>query len=374
MTRVNIRALRVLHVINSIAAGRGGPSYIITHLCRALLDLGVDVSVLSTDADLGSDEDEVRARLAPVPLILSRAFGPAQLELSPGLLPHLLQPVDLIHIHTVFTFPVAAAAWASRARGVPYVMRPAGTLDAACLALKSTRQKQLAVAAYVRPAMERAAFVHATSESEAAELRLLAPRASVEVAEPGVALFPPGPPPAGRTIAYLGRIHPIKRLEVLIEAAALLPGVELVLAGAGDPGYVAELRRRGPFRLLGHVNEAEKAELLSRAAVLAFPSLHENFGVAVAEALAAGRPVVVSPEVGIAPSLGEAGLVVEATPRSFATALGSLLDDPEQLRVRGAAARQLAQRRFSWERAAGRVLELYQARLRSLRDGRTFAP
>src|SRR3954469_17362702 len=100
MTRVNIARLRVLHVINSIAPGRGGPSYIVTHLCRALLDLGVDVSVLSTDADLGSDEDEVRARLAPVPLTLSRAFGPARLELSPGLLPHLLQRADLVHIHT----------------------------------------------------------------------------------------------------------------------------------------------------------------------------------------------------------------------------------------------------------------------------------
>jgi glycosyltransferase involved in cell wall biosynthesis len=360
MARVNIQKLRVLHVINSIAPGRGGPTYVVTHLCRALFDLGVDVSVLSTDADLGVQEDEVRALLAPVPLTLTRALGPARLELSPGLLLKLFQQADLVHIHTVFTFPVAAAAWVSRARGVPFVLRPAGTLDAACISLKSRRQKLLAVAAYVRPALERAAFVHATSESEAEELRQLAPRARVEVAEPGVALAPSGPPPTGRTIAYLGRIHPIKRLEVLIEAAALVPGVELVLAGAGDPGYVAELRRRGPFRLLGHIGHAEKAELLSRAAVLAFPSLHENFGVAVAEALAAGRPVVVSPEVGIAPSLGEAGLVVEATPRSFAAALQSLLDDPEQLRARGAAARRLAQSRFSWAQAAKRVLDLYQ--------------
>jgi glycosyltransferase involved in cell wall biosynthesis len=341
---------------------------VVTHLCRALLDQGVDVSVLSTDADLGDDEDEVRARLAPVPLTVVKALGPAQLELSPGLVPRLFQRADLVHIHTVFTFPVAAAAWVSRARGVPFVLRPAGTLDAACIGIKSSRQKRLAISAYVRPALERAAFVHATSESEAAELRLLAPRARVVVAEPGVALPPPGPPPTGRTIAYLGRIHPIKRLEVLIDAAALLPGVELVLAGAGDPGYVAELQRRGRFRLLGHVNEAEKSELLSRAAVLAFPSLHENFGVAAAEALAAGRPVVVSPEVAIASSLGEAGLVAEATPRSFAAALESLLADEAQLRARGVAARQLAQSRFGWERAARRVLDLYQARLRWRRD------
>src|SRR5207253_692057 len=136
-----------------------------------------------------------------VPLTLAPALGPARLELSPSLLPRLLQAADLVHIHTVFTFPVALAAWVSWARRIPFVMRPAGTLDAACIGLRSTRQKRLAIATYVRPALERAAFVHATSAMEAGELRALAPRARVEVAEPGVSLPPPPSPPTGRTVA-----------------------------------------------------------------------------------------------------------------------------------------------------------------------------
>jgi glycosyltransferase involved in cell wall biosynthesis len=371
-------AIRVLHVINSIAPTRGGPTYVVVHLARALSDLGARVEVVSTRADLDdAGEAEVRRALGGVALSLVGVAGPRRLELAPALTPLLWRTIgaaDVVHVHTVFTFPVALAALLARTRRVPFVLRPAGTLDAACLGLRSKTRKRLAIEAYVRPSLRAAAAVQATSCGEAHELRALEPRANVTLVEVGVSaptavsLQPSG----ARRVGYLGRLHPVKRLEVLIDAIARLPDSELALAGAGDPAYVASLRARAAplgarVRFHGHVADPAKTEFLASCDALAFPSLHESFGVAVAEAMAAGRPVVVSPEVGLSDEIAaaDAGLVAPADPASLAAALAALLDDEAGRARRGAAARALVTARFGWDAIARKTLRLYHEAVQS---------
>ncbi len=363
--------MRILQVINSVAPSRGGPTYVVKHLSRALADLGAEVHVLATRADLDeAGEAEVRQTLGDVRLTLLPTIGPARLELSPGwlrALTHAARECDIAHIHTVFTYPVAVAPPLLRMLGVPHVIRPAGTLDSACIAMRSTKQKRMAIAAYVRRNLVGAARVHATSTFEEAELRALMPHARTALLGLGV-VVPEQSPPLSQgppVVGSLGRVHPIKRLEVLIDALPRLPGVSLELAGDGEPLYLAALRARASacgvadrFHLLGHLRDADKRAFLARCHVLAFPSLHESFGIAVAESVAAGRPVVVSPEVGIAQAIADSGSGRVAEPQRFHEALAEILSDA---RPYAARAHQLARSRWSWDAVARQTLDLYRS-------------
>jgi glycosyltransferase involved in cell wall biosynthesis len=370
--------VRVLHVIPSVSVARGGPTEVLVRLARGQAARGASVRVLACRSDLdAAGEARARAALGGVPLDLVATVGPAQLELAPalpGALCARLAEADLVHVHTAFTFPAALPPILCRARSVPHVIRPAGTLDADCIALRSARRKRLAIAAYVRPNLVGADAVQATSEKEAAELRLLAPAARVGVAAPGAA--PPSETvPAdhrrqGTRIGFLGRLHPSKQLDVLLRAFARLDGEpELLLAGAGDPGYVEGLRALAGTlaiadrtRFLGHLDDADKAAFFARCDLLAFPSLHESFGVAVAEAMAVGRAVVVSPGVALADEIARsgAGVVAPAAPEPFARALADLLDDGAARSRMAEAARRLAADRYSWDAAVERTLALYR--------------
>lgn len=369
--------MRVVQVINSVAPARGGPTYVVTHLSRALAALGARVDVVSTRAGLdAAAEGEARRSLGDVPLHLVDVHGPARLELAPALpalLWRLVAGADVVHVHTVFTWPVALAPLVCRARRIPYVVRPAGTLDRACLALGPRRQKQLAVSAYVRGNLERAAAVQATSDHEAAELRHLAPGARVELLEVGVdlpAAMVPDRGEAGRRVGFLGRIHEKKQLDVLLRAMAVLPPtVELAVAGSGERAYVASLARLADalgvgdrVTWLGHLGPNEKRAFLDRVDVVACPSIDENFGIVVAEAMARGRPVVVTDGVQIADHVrrAEAGIVVGRNVQDLAAALDSLLANPGRIRQMGHAGREYSRAHYSWDAIAANVRTMYE--------------
>jgi glycosyltransferase involved in cell wall biosynthesis len=157
-------------------------------------------------------------------------------------------------------------------------------------------------------------------------------------------------------ILFAGRLSPEKGILELVEAARDLP---LVVAGDGP------LRPRVPMAL-GAVPHAELLGLYARAAVVACPSHREGFGVACAEAMAHGRPVVASAVGGLLDLVvdGETGLVVPPGDVSgLRRALLRLLGDAE-LRARlGAAARVRARERFSWQAATDATLDAYAAAL-----------
>jgi glycosyltransferase involved in cell wall biosynthesis len=188
----------------------------------------------------------------------------------------------------------------------------------------------------------------------------------VEVPEP---LVPDSGGP-GRRIGFLGRLHPKKQLEVLLGALAMLPApVELVVAGSGEPGYRTALEERARslgihqrVRWLGYLGAEAKRQFFADVDVVACPSLDENFGIVVAEAMASGRAVVVAPGVALASLVASegAGVVAPADPASFSSALAPLLVDGAARARLGAAGRRVASERWRWERAALRTLALYE--------------
>ncbi len=175
-----------------------------------------------------------------------------------------------------------------------------------------------------------------------------------------------GPP----YVLFLGRINWKKGLDRLLAAFARVDDARLVIAGNDDDQYRPALEARAQqlgladrVTFTGPVHGASKAALLTGAQLLVLPSYSENFGNVVLEAMAAGRAVVVTPEVGLAPvvaSIG-AGLVADGGPESLSRAMATLLRDPAQRLAMGKRGEQAVAERFSWPTVAAQMEALYES-------------
>jgi glycosyltransferase involved in cell wall biosynthesis len=163
----------------------------------------------------------------------------------------------------------------------------------------------------------------------------------------------------------LGRLSWKKGLDRLIPALAAAPGALLAVAGNDEEGIRPALERLARdagvaerVRFLGPVHGADKAALLHRTAALALPSRSENFGNVILEAWAAGRPVVVTPEVGLAATVRETGAGVVAD-GDLGPALQDLLSDPARLDAMGRRGAEAARERFGWAAVAEAMEGIY---------------
>ena len=181
------------------------------------------------------------------------------------------------------------------------------------------------------------------------------------------------PMPDGAEIAFVGRLIDEKRVDLLLEAVALLGerGMAPRCSVVGDGPERAALEARaagmrltdGGVRFHGRVPEADVARHIRAARVVVMPSLREGYGLAVAEAQAAGAvPVVVRGPFSAATELvrdGIDGLVVEPTAEALADGIGGLLNDPARRERMAIAARDTAAGR-SWVAVAERMEQLYR--------------
>jgi glycosyltransferase involved in cell wall biosynthesis len=180
----------------------------------------------------------------------------------------------------------------------------------------------------------------------------------------------------GLRLLFLSRLHPKKQLEVVLKALSLLQTEypqghwQLDIAGSGEPAYLSSLQKlAGQLNLtqrcrwLGHVQGDAKTSLLQQADWFLLPSAAENFGIAVVEAMAAGTPVIVSPQVAVADMIvaAGAGLVCPSDPAALCTVLRKHFQGPSSaMRM---AARSLAETTFSWSSVADQLETSYRQML-----------
>jgi phosphatidylinositol alpha-mannosyltransferase len=182
----------------------------------------------------------------------------------------------------------------------------------------------------------------------------------------------PGWPADGGTLGFLGRIdEPRKGLSVLLEAFKLLaverPGLRLLVAGPGDADEALEqlpAALRGRVVMLGQVSDEDKVRVYHSVDVFCAPNTGgESFGIVLAEAMAAGAPIVASDLDAFRRVLrgGRAGELFEnGNPADLAAAAARMLDDPVR-RATLAAAALVAVRDYDWQVVARDVLRVYQA-------------
>ena len=186
----------------------------------------------------------------------------------------------------------------------------------------------------------------------------------IAVIYPGVAeaFFQTYPKPAGKPyILFIGTVEPRKNVGVLLDAYEQLPGqlrgeFDLVLAGSpgwGDPAIMNRLHSGIPgVRYLGYVSEADLPALNAGATLFVYPSLYEGFGLPVAQAMAAGVPVITSNVSSLPEVASGAGILVDPTrPEALAEAFVRMLSD-SALRQRCAVQGQTRAQTFRWRNCA----------------------
>ncbi len=359
-------------------------------MVAALRRRGVDASILTSN-DHGPGVDPCLplgnwCERQDVPVLAFPRWCPPlqplrEFAITPGLnrwLASHLGEFALLHVHALFSWPSTTAMAQARRANVPYLLRPIGQLNHWSLR-RSAGRKRLLLRLIERRNLERAAALHFTSDAErdeAAALGLVTPSfvLPLGVRAPNClpAVPPPAPPPT--VFLFLSRLHPKKQLEHLLDALALLqrrqPSAawELRIAGAGDPAYVTGLRELAHrlgltkrCRWLGFLEGEAKWQALRQAHWFVLPSASENFGIAAVEALAAGTPVILSPEVAVAPAVRQAGagLICPSAPAELAAVLEAALAGPgEPMR---ASARSLALSHYGWAGIAERLEHIYAA-------------
>jgi glycosyltransferase involved in cell wall biosynthesis len=286
---------------------------------------------------------------------------------------------SVLHLHGLWSPILHRAARRARRHGVPYVVSARGMLTEWALGHRAWRKK-IAWWLYQKRDLLDAACLLASSEFEKQGIEALLPGHRIEVIPNSCAAAPeavdgPNPLPAAdgtRWALALGRLHRVKGYAELIEAwSRVRPfGWKLAIAGPDEGGYRSVLEQRiarhnlqQEVLLSGAADETAKWSLLRQCELFLAPSHTENFGMAIAEALQAGRPVITTrgtpwrelQEV-------ECGWWVELTPETLDQALReATASTGEKLHAMGERGRALIRDRYSWDSVAARTLEMYRS-------------
>jgi len=363
--------VNVLLAIPDLFAATGGPPVVVTQLAAALRDLGDTVSLVFADK---ADErcvpilDGINARAVPWqanPWRRYQWFRRAVLETIQS------EQIQVVHDHGLWQPQNAAVASAALATACPLVLQPCGMMQAWSLAQRPVK-KRVAWWLYQEKIVKHAVALITTSTREQEEAQLCVG------ASPVVHCIPHGveiPDMADvmerrRQAVFLGRLHPVKQIEVLIRAwAAIRPvGWQLCIAGHGELAYEAKLKSEvhalgldKHIVFLGTIHGAEKSQLLRQSQLYVQASLQENFGLSVAEALAHGVPALTTHAMPWAQlEANHCGWSVPVDEQSVTAALRAALSlSAEALAEMGARARELA-KTYAWSETAGATHRLYE--------------
>lgn len=376
----------LLYAPNYLPATRyGGPIRSSHGLAKALVGLGHDVQVFTTNVDGVGVLDVPLERDVEIDGLRVRYFAvqpPRRIYFSPAMGRAMAAEVgsfDVAHVNGVYLWPGPKLAREATKARVPLVISPRGMLSPEMIAGKSQFVKRAWIQLIERSALASAAAIHATSQEEADGLRRLAlDLAPLHVIANGVDLPAERPTqadierlwagvPRGDRVAMLARLDWTKGVDLAIDAVLAHPSAQILIAGPDQIGLRAQLEPRlrsagrPAGRFVGELDGVDKWALLCGADVLLAPSVKESFGMAVAEALAAGTPVICTEGVGAASIVRriDPGLVTTRTVEALASSLGKLLECPLRRARTGREARDIMTAEFTWTGIARQMLDLY---------------
>lgn len=318
-----------------------------------------------------------RGRFGDTEVILCPISGPRMIGYAPGMVGRMRAAgLDLVHLHGIWMYPSSASAEWAASTGRPYVISPHGMLDPWIVG-RGVAKKAIAKIAYERRSWRRASLFHALTGAEARDVAKVTGRGETVVIPNAVTPAVPGPAPRAAHLLSLGRIHPKKNFEALIDgweaaAEALRPlGAKFVLAGWGDDEHVAQLRARidryqgDDVSFVGPLFGEAKHKALTEARFLVLPSHSEGLPMAILEAWAVGTPTLMSSNCNLPEGFTRGAAIDCGTDReSIAAALRQAfaLDIPKWDRMSQAAI-ALASGHFSPETVAASWGEAYRGML-----------
>jgi glycosyltransferase involved in cell wall biosynthesis len=383
--------MRIIHAISSISRVAGGPSYAVVAMARAAAALGHDVTIHATDylSPEGPSASEVAVGPGRVRTVVHKHLALPQLTLqaSTGMARALSEEIpkaDVVHLHSMYLFHDYWVRRVCLAAKVPYIFRPHGTLDP-FIYNRHRFRKRIVEVLFQDSVTSDATLIHYTSdqEQELAQPYVFGRPGVVVPLGVDLARFAAMPPKSAFTdrhpetrgrkiVLFLSRVSFKKGLEILIPAFAAATtsrdDMHLVIAGPDD-GFEAQARSlvqqngiEARTTFTGHLNAERVLEALGAADVFALPSHTENFGIAAAEAIAAGVPSILSEHIQIAPP-AEADGACLSLPREqemWTDAMLRLLSNTAEASDMSRHARAHAAATYSWDAIALRLVAMYE--------------
>ncbi|MDP1614646.1 MAG: glycosyltransferase, partial [Methylococcales bacterium] len=233
--------MQIIHIVPAISDEASGPSYSVVRLCESLVEEGNTITLAALDW----------TQMATPPAFLNRfplGKGPRKLGRSPAMYSWLSgqaesHSVSLIHNHSLWMMPNVYSGQVAKRNSIPLVVSPRGTLSEWAMQSGSI-VKKVFWPTLQRPALAATSCFHATAESEYEDIRRMGFRQPVAVIPNGIDIpdLLPKVNSETRTLLFLGRIHPIKGLDMLLTAwqavQSRFPDWRLQIVGPDNNGYL----------------------------------------------------------------------------------------------------------------------------------------
>jgi glycosyltransferase involved in cell wall biosynthesis len=356
--------MKVFLAVKSLLPSYGGPAFSVSQLARALAKAGLEVAVWA------SDMSAVESLLSP-----SRSLR----TLTGSVVDALGQcgQVDVLHDNGIWLPHNHHLARLAAEQGLVRVVSTRGMLEPWARNHKRWKKK-FAWWLYQRRDLCCASYHHATSIAEAESLRTLQLGVPVSVIPNGVEIANGDPRRRKRsdirTALFVGRIHPVKGLALLIEAwAKLRPrSWQLQIAGPDEIGYRHELERKvsgaslsDVVHFLGSLNDEAKEQTFANADLFVLPSFSESFGMVIGEALAHGVPVLTTTAAPW-PMIEGRGCGWSVIPTVDGITAGlrvAISSNPTTLKAMGENGREFIRQDYAWPKVAKQFIDTYEALL-----------
>ena len=378
--------MKVLHVVASLSPEWGGPVKVVYGLTEALVKKKIKVSIFGP-IKKDNDKNILYPKETTVRLFSQDFFYRLWTGHSFSLkkaLKAVVEKFDLIHIHEIWHYPQFVASRLAKRYNKPYIITIHGSLEPWCLNHKALKKKIYSFLIQ-KKILKEASALHAITEEEVKNISRFVDNKNIFLIPNGINLeefksFPPReeiedlyPELKGKkVILFLGRIHPIKGLDILAKSFASITkhkdNIRLVIAGPDENRYESKiksiLKNDGVLDKViftGMLSGNIKLAALIRADIFVIPSYSEVRSITALEAMICGLPVVITKQCDF-PEIGKykAGIIIEPDINQLGRELENLISNPDLCKEMGENGRKLVRERFTWDKIADQMLNLYE--------------
>ena len=362
--------MKIIHYIPSIDRTAGGISTYMQVLAKPLGTMA-EVHIMTHASENPLPMENCKVHDIPRYRPFSGVWKKAVVDLLDSVRP------DIVHVNCCWTPDCAMIQRLAQKRGYKVVLTPHGMLEPWIIKRHYWTRKVPALWLYQKAAMQRADCVQATAESERDNLLKLGYNSNIKVVRLGIdadGIEMKKSWKKTRQILFLSRVHVKKGINFLVEAADVLrnelQGYKILVAGEGNADYVEAMKRmicdRGLqdiVQLVGGVYGDEKWRLFQTSDFFVLPTHSENFGLAIAESLASGTPVITT--VGTPwndLNSSNSGAWIEIGTQPLVETLRRFLSlSDEDLETMGKNGRKLIETKYSAKVMAEEMMEVYQS-------------
>lgn len=363
--------IKVVHTLPKIITEASGLSYYLPRLCESLVKNGVDIKLIILE--MGG-----KLNYPHFVKTFKLGIGPRRLGRSPEMLRWLKVQaergnIDILHNHSLWMMPNVYPGLIAKKYKIPYIVSPHGTLGEWPFQ-SGSKVKKIFWPLIQKPSLKAVTCWHATSKAEYKDIRQMGFSQPVAIIPIGIDLpeLPPKKKKSQKTLLFLGRINPKKGIDMLLKAWKILqdkyPDWYLKIVGPDSKRYLNKYKnmaqslqlKRSEFT--GPYYGYDKWRAYWSSDLFVLPTHHENFGIAVAEALASSTPVIITkgaPWEGIVKE--NAGWWIDISLDALIKTLEEAFSLPEKkLQEMGMNGRKWIEKEFTWDMTTMKMVKLYK--------------